>query len=142
MADNERVVIVSNDLDPQQQSVAQANRTEWYPGKATSREGDMNWERDKRIPQGTPAFGGEAAGPVEMNRTRVVKLHRNTVSDQVLHGNDGVFPHTEAPETTVIDDDATWGTGPDPEHTVTPVEENEADGRYERHAGNDNIKGA
>ena len=44
----------------------------------------MNFEKDNRIPTGTPAFGGEAAGPVEMERSRVVKLGRNIVCDQTL----------------------------------------------------------
>jgi hypothetical protein len=132
MADNERVAVVSNDLDPQQQSVAQANRTEWYPGKAVSREGDMNWERDKRIPQGTPAFDGEAAGPVEMNRTRVVKLHRNTVSDQTV-----LAPTVESVRVEAVTDDYISGT-----NTVQETENPPNLAERERRAGNDNIKGA
>ena len=141
MADNDRVEYISNDIAPGQQAPSQANRSNFVPG--TTGEGnpqDANWPEDFRIPQGTPAFDGEAAGPVEMERTRVVKLHRNTVSDQVLQG-DGEFPHTEAPETTTITNPAAWGATT-PSHTVTPTEEDEADGRYERQAGNDNIKGA
>ena len=84
MAVNERVEIDSGDVRHEQLAPSQANRTEWYPGKASSREGDMNWERDSRMPTGTPAFGGEAAGPVEMERVRVVKLGRNIVSDQTV----------------------------------------------------------
>lgn len=132
MAVNERVEIVSNDLDPQQQSVAQSARTQWYPGKASSREGDMNWERDKRIPQGTPAFDGEAAGPVEMNRTRVVKLHRNTVSDQTV-----LTPTVEGIRVEAVADDYISGT-----HTVQETENPPNLAERERLAGNDNIKGA
>jgi len=132
MADNERVVTVSNDLDAGQQSAAQANRTEWYPGKATSRENDMNWERDKRIPQGTPAFDGEAAGPVEMNRTRVVKLHRNTVSDQTVLSPTVLSTRVEAVSTDFVN-----GT-----HTVQETENPDNLAERERLAGNDNIKGA
>ena len=84
MAVNERVVYDSGDIRHEQLSPAQANRTEWYPGKAVSRPGDMNWERDSRIPTGTPAFGGEILGPVKMVRERVVKLGRNIVSDQTV----------------------------------------------------------
>ena len=132
MADNERVEYVSNDLDPQQQSVAQANRSEWYPGKASSREGDMNWERDSRIPQGTPAFDGESAGPVEMNRTRVVKLGRNTVSDQVV-----LAPTVESTRVEAVTDEYISGT-----HTVQETEQPDDLADRERLAGNDNIKGA
>jgi len=132
MATNERVQYVSNDLDPQQQSVAQANRTEWYPGKASSREGDMNWERDNRIPQGTPAFGGEAAGPVEMNRTRVVKLDRNTVSDQTV-----LPPTVDSTRVEAVTTDFVSGT-----HTVQETEYRDDLAEQERLAGNDNIKGA
>ena len=132
MADNERVAIVSNDLDPQQQSVAQASRTEWYPGKAVSREGDMNWERDKRIPQGTPAFDGEGAGPVEMNRTRVIKLHRNTVSDQTV-----LAPTVLSHRVEAVADDYISGT-----HEVDEMEYRDDLAEQERRAGNDNIEGA
>jgi hypothetical protein len=132
MADNERVAVVSNDLDPQQQSVAQANRTEWYPGKATSRPGDMNWERDKRIPQGSPAFDGEGAGPVEMNRTRVVKLHRNTVSDQEV-----LAPVVTGTKVESVTTNFVSGS-----HTVTETETPDSLAERERLAGNDNIKGA
>lgn len=132
MAVNERVEVISNDLDPQQQSVAQAARTQWYPGKASSREGDMNWERDNRIPQGTPAFGGEAAGPVEMNRTRIVKLHRNTVSDQTVLAPTVLSTRVEAVATDFVS-----GT-----HTVQETENPSNLAERERLAGNDNIKGA
>jgi hypothetical protein len=44
----------------------------------------MNWEKDHRIPTGTPAFDGEAAGPVEMSRSRIVKVGRGIVSDQTI----------------------------------------------------------
>ena len=132
MAVNERVEVVSNDLDPQQQSVAQSARTQWYPGKAVSREGDMNWERDKRIPQGTPAFDGEAAGPVEMNRTRVVKLGRNTVSDQTV-----LAPTVLSTRVEAVTDDYISGT-----NTVKETENPDNLAERERRAGNDNIKGA
>jgi len=132
MADNDRVEYVSNDLDPGQQSAAQANRSEWYPGKAVSREGDMNWERDSRIPQGTPAFDGEAAGPVEMNRTRVVKLGRGSVSDQTV-----LPPTVEGTCVESVSDPFISGT-----HEVDETEYRDNLAEQERLAGNDNIKGA
>lgn len=132
MADNDRVEYISNDLDAGQQAPSQANRTEWYPGKAESREGDMNWEKDSRIPQGTPAFDGEGAGPVEMNRTRVVKLGRNTVSDQTL-----LAPTVEGTCVKSVADDYISGT-----HEVEETEYRDNLAEQERLAGNDNIKGA
>lgn len=81
---NDRVEILSGDVAYGQLAPSQANRTQFYPGVAVSRKGDMNFEKDNRIPTGTPAFGGEAAGPVEMERSRVVKLGRNIVCDQTL----------------------------------------------------------
>lgn len=81
---NDRVEILSGDVAYGQLAPSQANRTQFYPGKAISKPLDMNFEKDNRIPTGTPAFDGEAAGPVEMERSRVVKLGRNIVCDQVL----------------------------------------------------------
>ncbi len=132
MSVNERVAIVTNDLDAGQQAPASSNRTEWYPGKASSREGDMNWERDYRVPQGTPAFDGEAAGPVEMNRTRVVKLGRNTVSDQTV-----LAPTVESHRVEAVADDYIAGT-----HEVDETEYRDDLAEQERLAGNDNIRGA
>ena len=139
MATNERVDYARGDIDPGQQSVAQANRTNFTPGKATGLAGDMNWPKDHRIPTGTPAFSGEAAGPVEMSRSRVVKLGRNVVSDQVLQGN-GSFPHTGTPKTTTITDAARWGADT-PSHVLTPGTE-KADAVFERRTGSDRVVGA
>ena len=84
MAVNDRVQIDSGDISAGQLAPSQAARTNFTPGKATAKPGDMNWPKDFRLPTGTPAFDGEAAGPVEMNRTRVIKLGRNIVSDQTV----------------------------------------------------------
>jgi hypothetical protein len=130
MAENDRVDYVTNDLGAGQQAPAQANRTEFYPGKATSREGDMNWEKDSRIPQGTPAFDGEAVGPVEMERSRVVKLHRNTVCDQTIPAPTVLSTKVEAVTT-----DSVCGT-----HEVDETET--IDTPVEKLSGYDNIKGA
>ena len=134
MADNDRVEYVSNDIAPGQQAPAQANRTNFVPG--TSGAGnpqDANWPKDHRIPTGTPAFDGEAAGPVEMERTRVVKLHRNTVSDQEL-----LAPVSAGgPIVTTVTTDFVSGT-----HVVDPTETVEDLASRERIAGDDNIKGA
>ena len=86
MALNERVAVDSGDINYGQLAPAQSSplRTNWTPGKATGKPQDMNWPKDYRIPTGTPAFDGEAAGPVEMVRERVVKLGRNIVCDQTV----------------------------------------------------------
>ena len=84
MATNERVEIDSGDIAAGQLAPSQSHRTAFTPGKATSRPLDMNWPVDFRIPTGTPAFDGEAAGPVKMQRARIIKLGRNTVCDQTV----------------------------------------------------------
>lgn len=84
MANNERVQYDSGDISHEQLAPSKASRTMFTPGKATSKPGDMNWPKENRVPTGTPAFGGEATGPVVMDRMRVVKLHRGTVSDQTV----------------------------------------------------------
>jgi len=132
MAVNERVEIISGDVRHEQLAPAQANRTEWYPGKAVSREGDMNWERDNRIPTGTPAFDGEAAGPVEMERIRVVKLGRNTVSDQTVL----------APVVLGVRVETRVEAGVSGTDTVIDTEQPPNLIERERNAGNDNIAGA
>lgn len=84
MAYNDRIETLSGDVDYGQLAPSKSLRTMFTPGKATSEPNDMNWPKDNRIPTGTPAFDGEAAGPVEMERSRVVKLGRNIVCDQTL----------------------------------------------------------
>jgi hypothetical protein len=133
MADNERVVYTSGDIAADQLAPSQANRTNFVPG--TSGAGnpqDANWPKDHRIPTGTPAFDGEAAGPVEMERTRVVKLHRNTVSDQTV-----LAPTVERTCVEAVSTDFVNGT-----HIVEQTEQPDNLAERERLAGNDNIKGA
>jgi len=133
MADNDRVVVVSNDIAPGQQAPSQAARTNFVPGTSgPGRENDANWPKDHRIPQGTPAFDGEAAGPVEMNRTRVVKLHRNTVCDQ-----EQLAPTVTGNKVESVTTPHVCGT-----HEVEETETIEDLAERERLAGNDNIKGA
>ena len=130
MAVNERVENISNDLDAGQQSASQASRTNFSPGKATGRAGDMNWPTDYKIPTGTPAFDGEAAGPVEMNRTRVFKLGRNIICDQVLP-----LPTITGTRVETVEETGVTGTNTTTD-TEIPVD---TDGIG---TGNDNIKGA
>jgi len=82
MADNERIQYTSDDINYQQYS--QSGRTNFTPGKASASAGDMNWEKDYRIPTGTPAFDEASNGSVKVQRVRVIKLNRNTVSDQTI----------------------------------------------------------
>lgn len=107
---------ISGDISHEQLSPNKAGRTAFTPGKATSRPNDENWPEDFRIPTGTPAFDGEAAGPVEMSRNRFVKLGRNIVGDQEINA-----PEAGTPVTTVIDSQPVWGTGNIPEYELTPT---------------------
>ena len=84
MAMNDRVEVLSGDVAYGQLAPSQSARTMFTPGKITSKPLDQNWAKDFRSPTGTPAFSGEAAGPVQMERSRVVKLGRNIVCDQTL----------------------------------------------------------
>jgi len=132
MADNDRLVVTTNDLSAGQQAASQASRTEFYPGKAASRQNDLPWEADFRIPTGTPAFDGEAVGPVEMERNRIVKLHRGTVSDQTIGAPTVLSTRVEA-----VADDYINGT-----HTVQETQTEDDLDEPERLAGNDRIAGA
>ena len=110
------VTYLFGDVPHEQLSPNKSGRTAFTPGKATSRPNDENWPTDFRIPTGTPAFDGEAAGPVEMERKRIVKIGQNMVANQEINP-----PETGTPIVTVIDNDGAWGTGPDPQHTLTPT---------------------
>jgi len=132
MADNDRVEYISGDIPHEQIAPSQASRSEFYPGKAVSREGDMNWEKASRIPTSTPAFGGEAAGPVEMERVRVVKLGRNIVSDQVLP-----VPTIDNVRVETRDEEGVHGENTTID-TILPTSPAE----IEKQAGSDWIKGA
>jgi len=127
---NERIEIDSGDIGYQQ--LAQPNRTQFTPGKAVSRAGDMNWEKDQRIPTSTPAFSGEAAGPVEMGRIRVEKLGRGIICDQTIPTP--VVLATRV-ETRTEEGVAGTNTTQDTERFSRPAE-------VEKNAGNDNIIGA
>jgi hypothetical protein len=132
MADNERLVIQTSDIGWEQQAPAQASRTNFTPGKATGLPLDMNWPKDYRIPTGTPAFGGEVAGPVEMERTRIVKLHRGTVSDQTIPAPTILDTRVEAMADAYIN-----GTS-----TVQETQGFTNEPEVEKLAGNDRIAGA
>jgi hypothetical protein len=132
MATNDRVAIVSGDISVGQLAPSQASRVNFTPGKATGLAGDMNWPKDHRIPTGTPAFDGEAAGPVKMDRTRVVKLGRNIISDQTV-----IAPVVTGTRVETRTEEGVSGAN-STQDTVNPV--NLAN--RERQAGNDNIEGA
>jgi hypothetical protein len=133
MATNERVDYTSNDLYAGQQAASQSLRTNFTPGKATGQAGDMNWPTDFRIPQGTPAFDGESAGPVEMSRSRVVKLGRNIVCDQVI-----AAPTVESIRVEAASDPFLYN-GTD---TVQETEYRDDIAGEERKTGGDRIAGA
>jgi len=134
MAANERVQWDINDIPYGQLAPSQANRTNFTPGKVNAGPGDQNWPEVYRIPVGLPAF--EQNGPLEVERVRVIKLHRNTVSDQVIGA-----PVEGTPVTYLLPDDSVWGTGNTPEYEFTPTDTQDVDGDQERIAGYDWAKG-
>jgi hypothetical protein len=134
MATNERVDYSRIDIDYAQKATSQANRANWTPGTTGSRQGDAVFQ-DFAIPTSNTAL--DVSGPVEMERKRIVKLGRNIVSDQVI-----AAPVSDTPVTVTIDDDRVWGTGADPEYTITPTDTQNANGKQERTAGYDWPEGA
>jgi hypothetical protein len=91
---------VSNTLDDRyfgQLSLSQASRTQFTPGVASSRAGDMNWPTDFLIPTGNSAL--DVSGSKAISRVRNSLVGRNTVCDQTL-----VFVPAE-PETTTQEND-------------------------------------
>jgi hypothetical protein len=137
MAVNERIQRNLNDLPYGQLAPSQANRESWYPGKRPQdiKPGDATWDRQYRSPVGLEEL--EQNGPLEVERVRVEKLGRNIISDQTI-----AAPVVTGTETTIIDNDGTWGTGPDPEHTLTKTDTQDVNGEQERTAGYDWAKGA
>ena len=132
MADNDRVEIFTGDVAADQLAPSQASRTAFTPGKATSKPDDQNWPTDFRIPTGTPAFDGEAAGPVQMVRIRVEKLHRNTICDQEI-----LAPVVTDVRVESRNEDGISGTD-----TVTDTVNPATAATQERRVGADNIVGA
>jgi len=132
MATNDRLEILSGDVDYGQLAPSKALRTMFTPGKIISKPGDMNWPEDNRIPTSTSAFNGEAVGPVEMERSRVVKLGRNIVCDQTL------------PVPVILDVRVETRTevGVSGASTVKDTELPKNMAEVERRTGYDNIKGA
>ncbi len=136
MAVNDRVQRNINDLPYGQLAPSQAARESWYPGKrpADIKAGDATWDRHFRSPVGVRDL--EPAGPLEVERVRVELLHRNTISDQTI-----AAPVVTGSKTTIVDDDAVWGTGADPEHTLSLTDTQDVNGEQERGAGHDWAKG-
>jgi len=133
---NTRVEYLSGDVAAGQLAPSQVSRTNFTPGTTTGRANDMNWPTEFRIPTGTPAFDGESAGPVLIERSRVVKTGRNIVSDFVIAG-----PITSADVTTTITDATTWGAVT-PISVLTPTDTQVVDGKQERRTGYDRIVSA
>jgi hypothetical protein len=132
MAYNDRIEILSGDIAAGQLAPSQAGRTMFTPGKANSLPLDENWPKDNRIPTGTPAFDGESAGPVEMERSRVIKLGRNVVCDQTVL----------APVVTGTRVETRCEEGVNGTNTTTDTDNPPNLTERERKTGYDNIKGA
>jgi hypothetical protein len=137
MAVNERIQRDKNDLPYGQLAPSQASRESWYPGKRPQdiKAGDATWDRHYRSPVGLEDL--EENGPLEVERVRIEKLGRNSISDQTI-----AAPQVTGSTTTIIDDDTTWGTATDPEHTLTETATQDVNGEQERTAGYDWAKGA
>jgi len=136
MAVNERIQRDQNDLYFGQLAPSQANREDYYPGKPPSqvRAGDANWEKDFRVPIGDRARE-VPGGPVEVERVRVLKLHRGSISDQTI-----AAPVVTGMKTITITSPEEWGATT-PQHTVTETETQDVDGQQERTAGYDWAEG-
>jgi len=132
MAVNERIAVDSGDVAYGQLAPSQVSRTNFTPGRTDGRPLDMNWPTDFRVPTGTPAFSGEAAGPVEMARERVVKLGRNVVCDQEVL----------APVVTGFRVETRQEAGVNGTDTVTDTAQPPNLAERERRTGFDNIAGA
>jgi hypothetical protein len=132
MAINDRVQIDSGDISFGQLAPSQALRTSFTPGKISSRPGDTNWPKDYRIPTGTPAFDGESAGPVEMKRTRIIKVGRNIVCDQTV-----LAPVVTGTRVETVVSSGIWGAS-----TVADTINPSNLANQERQAGSDTVKGA
>lgn len=135
MAVNERIQRDVNDLPYGQLAPSQASRESWYPGKRPSevKAGDATWDKHYRTPTSLEV-NNEA--PIEVERVVVEKLGRNIICDQTI-----AAPVSTGTVTTTIDDDATWGTATNPEHTLTKTNTQNVDGKQERTAGYDWAKG-
>ena len=137
MAVNERVQWDINDLRYGQLAPSQAARTNFAPGKASGRPDDMNWPKDFRVPVGVRRLEVPTPGPLEVERVRIVKLHRGTVSDQTV-----LPPNVTGTETVTIVSDKEWGSGNHPEHVLTETDAAPDPVALERMAGYDWAKGA
>lgn len=131
MALNDRIQLNLNDLPYGQLAPSQADRESWYPGKRPQdiKPGDATWDRQYRSPVGVQRFEGPQ-GPLEIQHVRVEKLGRNIICDQTIAG-----PQVLGNTTTTIDDDSTWGTAVDPEHSITGTATQDVNGEQERLTG-------
>ena len=125
MAVNDRQVYTSGDVAHEQS--AQANRTQFTPGKATSAAMDQNWPVEFKIPTGNPNFEASGGDAALVKRRRVVLLGRNTVSDQTI----------TAPSVTHVQAASEQGSGHSGTSSFDATTTQENDGRHEREAGND-----
>jgi hypothetical protein len=137
MALNERIQWDVNDLSYGQLAPSQEHRTNFTPGKVAARPGDMNWPTDFRVPVGLRAFELSVKGPLEVERVRIIKLHRGSVSDQTISA-----PVVTGMKTVVISSPKEWGIGAVPQHVMTDTVTAPRPAVLERTAGYDWAKGA
>ena len=81
---NDRVENTLN-TDISHEQFAQKRRTEFTPGKISSRPGDENWPKDFRVPVGTPVFKEDIWGSATRSSGRVSLIGRNIICDDTVN---------------------------------------------------------
>lgn len=133
MADNTRIVYTTDDqkTDYLADSVAQANRSYFTPGKAISgtpgdaQKYEMEWPVEFPIKVGNSFVDSQGTRQI-----RVIKTGRGTVCDQTV-----LDPVSEGTEFVADDSGSVAG-----EHTFTDNANVELDGTNERNSGYDGVQ--
>jgi hypothetical protein len=77
-----KIRITTTDIAWQQNAPAQADRTNYTPGKANAPIGEMTFPRDFRVYTGNPVVDGiRGVGAKGMAYSRTIDLERQTVCD-------------------------------------------------------------
>jgi hypothetical protein len=121
---NTRVSNTFGDIAHEQ--LAQSGRTQFTPGKASSRANDQNWPKDFKVPTGNPNFenGGDAAN---MKRQRMFRTGRGSVCDQAIAN----------PNVTHVEVGGGGGDGISGQHSYNATTTQQNDGRHEDRVGQD-----
>jgi len=127
MADNERVQYDLSDKEYYlQDAPAQANRTDFTPGK-TGESLDENWPKEFNVKTGNPTVDAS-----EMQHIRVLKTGRAVLCDQTIPA-----PEVLGSTVTTCTDDA---GGVEGTHTFKETKVQINNGIQERNTGSENVK--